>query len=247
MKINIIIITLMVMLSMVMVSAASTDNFTLKDTYDGVTFDVEVECNGYNYRHGHSGDFEIEGIAEHEHETYNVDLDAKGFIQFEYHQPSEVPYDILITDINGKLYQNSEKGYLYKDNDYEYYGYTESGYIVDGWIDKCHIHYDEADLGLTYYSMYVITKSKPQSQFTLSSPALGLGYNGSVAGDYIPELFTYRDQNTWDRVVSETFPMNHEGVVICTPARIAGEPIQETKYWNSAKGQRVLEWKANTT
>ena len=243
-----ILVTLMIILSMLMVSAGEKGNFTIDDTIADVEVDVVVyydsnvaTCPDSGSNYYWDGEYEIEGTLEYDDETYNTELNAEGEI---YVNNGDV-IQLYLDDIDGKLYQNGETQYLYKDNDYKYYGHIESGYNVNGWL-----HYQEYphnELSFEWYdNVFVVTKSKPIGKFTLSSPPLGLGYKGSVAGDHIPELFTYRDTNTWKQVVSETYPENHDGPVIITPARIAGEPLIPTGYWETAKGQRISEWKSNT-
>ena len=250
--------------SMVMVSAASEGTFEIEDSVKGMDIDLTVDyddttvrvggAGNTNYKHGN---FDMEGTIGISDKTYNVDMTADGRIRMKGDEEcSTLTSDLLLarlSNVEGKAYQNGETQYLYKDGDNKYYGYIESGYnIEDGYIKYREYKngHERLEYGLnlnveSWYSEYVITKSKPIGEFTLSSPPLGLGYKGSVAGDSIPPLYTYRDQNTWERVVSETYPENHDGAVICTPARIAGEPLVPTGYWETAKGQRTSEWKAN--
>ena len=249
MKINMIIITLMFVSSMVMVSAAEEGNFTIDDTILDVEVDVVVDYDSTTWEHPQdsykvycNGEFEIDGTMEYDNEIYNAELGADGTIFVK----DETVDQLHLYNIDGKVYQNGETQYLYKDNDYKYYGHIESGYNVDGWLYyNKYLNQERSNLNFSEYSIYITTRSKPIGEFTLSSPPLGLGYKGSVEGDSIPPLYTYRDQNTWERVVSETYPENHDGAVICTPARIAGEPLVPTGYWETAKGQRTSEWKAN--
>ena len=238
------------MLSMLMVSAAEEGTLEIEKTYEEYSIDLVVEydaepvpCYGTKY----IGEFDIEGTVDISGESYNAEFDdSSGEIWLNGDNLKRM--DLTL---DGKIYQNGETGYLYKDENNKYYGYIESGYYLDGDLYyqnrvPCHGgEYLEYDVNAEGYSKYVVTKSKPRSQFTLSSPPLGLGYEGSIAGDSIPQLYTYRDTDTWERVISETYPTDHDGPVIITPARIAGEPLQETGYWDTAKGQRVSEWKAN--
>ena len=255
-----IFVTLIVMLSMFMVCAAESteegtfeiDDTIVDDVYLDLTvdYDAEIGVGGRGNTNYRNGDYDIEGTISISDETYNVDMTAEGWIRMRDSGPDGPSADILRARLNidGKAYQNGETQYLYKDGDNRYYGHIESGYYVDGYLRYGEYKNNERliyDLNFDEYSMYVTTMSKPMGEFTLSSPSLGLGYKGSIAGDSIPELFTYRDTNTWKRVVSETYPTDHDGPVIVTPARIAGEPLQETGYWDTAKGQRVSEWKAN--
>lgn len=252
--------------------------FEIDDNVDDVDIDVTVEYDArvwigtsYNTNHGdenvkpedfaiddikyeenylpEKGNFIIDGTISTNEETYNVEMTANGWIRMRDNNPATSDLLCANLDVDGKIFQNGDYTYLYRDEDNKYYGYVESGYN----IEKGYIYYLNQDayqaLEINFstipYSVYVTTQSKPIGAFTLSSPSLGLGYKGSVAGDSIPELFTYRDINTWKRVVSETYPTDHDGPVIVTPARIAGEPLQETGYWDTAKGQRVSKWKAN--
>ena len=275
-----IFLTLMIMLSMFMVCTANEGTFEIDDTIEAVDLDLTVEYEARvwigtsdNTNYGdedvkpedfaiddtkyeedylpEKGNFIIGGTISTNEKTYNVDMTANGWIRMRENTPASSELLCAHLNVDGKLFQNGEYTYLYKDKDNKYYGYVESGYnIEEGYI--YYLNQDayqalEMDFDTEWYSKYVITKSKPIGEFTLSSPSLGLGYKSSIAGDHIPELFTYRDQNTWNRVVSETYPINHNGPVICTPARIAGEPLVSTGYWDTAKGQRILQWKAANT
>ena len=246
------------MLSMLMVSVAEEGTFEIEETIEDVDIDLTVDYDACVYVGGAGntnygkGNYDMEGTIDVYDETYNVDMTADGWIRIEGNKCG-LTSNLLgaeLINVDGRAYQNGETGYLYKDEDNKYYGYIESGYYIGGNIIYENQNHDniyalENNLHYDKYSKYVVTKSKPMGEFTLSSPSLGLGYKGSVAGDSIPELFTYRDTNTWKRVVSDTYPTDHDGSVIITPARIAGEPLQETGYWDTAKGQRVSEWKAN--
>lgn len=215
--------------------------------YDGT---VEDKWGKTEYE----GKYEIDGTAKMDDKTYESDINAYGKVWTKDGKLSD-----LDLDLNGKIYQNSEPGYLYKENDKDHYGYVENGYSVKGFVLYSYKEiytfspiFLSSDLTLNPYSEYVITKVIPCEKeeekddgFTLSSPALGLGYKGSKMGDVIPALFTYRDPNTGKRVVSEVYPTDHKGAVICTPARIAGEPLFPSNFWTTPKGLRILESKAN--
>ena len=87
----------------------------------------------------------------------------------------------------------------------------------------------------------------------MSSPAMGIGLklpDGNVTkkGDNLPTLYTWAEKDDkYEHHTTFYFPANviHTGVVIITPPQTAGVPIQETGYWDSAKGKRTLEWKTN--
>lgn len=247
-----IFLTLIFILSMLMVSTGEEGTFEIVDTIEDVdieltvNYDADICVGGAGNTNYFSGNYDVDGTADISDETYNVNVAANGWICMEGDEPTS---NLLCAALNvdGKAYQNGETQYLYKDENKKYYGHIESGYYVDGYIEVNINDQLYHNLCFEEYSMYVTTKSKPIGEFTLSSPVFGLGYKGSVAGDHIPELFTYRDQNTWKKVVSETYPENHNGPVICTPARIAGEPLVLTGYWDTAKGLRVLQWKAANT
>ena len=77
-----------------------------------------------------------------------------------------------------------------------------------------------------------------------SSPSLGIGFEGSVAGDEMPILYTYRVDG--EMITAITKPMYPDGPVIVTPARTAGEPLQKIEMKDrGAKGARIAEWYAN--
>ena len=246
------IVTLMIMLSMLVIGTAEEGTFEIEDTLDGNAFDVSVDYNAdigvYRDITMYDGNYDIKGTADMYDKTYKADFDAQGEIWV-----TEKTLMTLNTQVDGKIYQTSEPGHLYKDKDNDVYGYVEIGYNAKGEIHFCkntgsaiggdYLRFN--DFSFDEYSKYVITKTVPRDKFTLSSPALGLGYKGSVMGDVIPALFTYRDPNTGKRVVSETYPVDHDGPVICTPARIAGEPLISADFWDTPKELRKLEWKAN--
>ena len=95
-------------------------------------------------------------------------------------------------------------------------------------------------------------KEKPQN--SLSSPPMGIGLrlpDGNVTkkGDELPTLYTWKEKDDeWKHHTTFYFPAEgtHSGCVIVTPPQTAGVPIQETGYWGSAKGQRILKWKAQS-
>ena len=246
------------MLSMLMTSTASEEGtFVIVERFDGnrvdVTVDYDATISVYKDTTTHNGNFDIEGTTNVDGKIYKSDFDASGRICQDEKQ-------LLYLDlhVDGKLYQESETGYLHKDKDNDYYGYIESGYNAIGDVYFCKNTGTatggdvlQTDFSVfDEYSKYVITNTIPREKekddpFTLSSPALGLGYKGSKMGDVIPALFTYRDSNTRKRVVTETYPVDHDGPVICTPARIAGEPLIPSNFWTTPKVLRELEWKVN--
>ena len=87
----------------------------------------------------------------------------------------------------------------------------------------------------------------------MSSPALGLGLklpDGNVTkkGDKLPTLYTWAEKDDKYEHHTTFYPPaegTYTGVIIVTPPQIAGEPLQETGYWDTAKGHRVSEWKTN--
>ena len=104
---------------------------------------------------------------------------------------------------------------------------------------------------LVFGKYMVPAKEEPKN--TLSSPAMGIGLrlpDGNVTkkGDKLPTLYTWKEKDDeFEHHTTFYFPAEgtYSGVVIVTPPQTAGTPIQETGYWDSAKGQRVSEWKAN--
>lgn len=94
----------------------------------------------------------------------------------------------------------------------------------------------------------ISTVSAEQTEIkTMSSPALGVGYRGSVEGDLMPVLYTYKDMSG-NHVTTETRPADHErdGSMIVTPSRVTGESLSKNTYYDTAKGQRYLEWLYNS-
>ena len=95
------------------------------------------------------------------------------------------------------------------------------------------------------------TKDEPTN--CLSSPALGLGLklpDGTITqkGDQLPTLYTWAEKdNKYEHHTTLTFPAEgtYTRCVIITPPQIAGEPLVESNFWNTPKGQRILQWKAN--
>ena len=260
------IVTLIIMLSMSMMCEAETGTLHMDETFSNDMISISVTSVNYegtviqHYdRNEYVGKHDIKGRVSVEGKTYSADLDGTGSLSI---QVGKVVHLQGLDDegwfgVNGKIYENSEPGYLYKEDGNDCYGYIENGFDVD--MSIC---YDKAPtatepnymvikgLDLNGYSKYVITNTIPREKekddpFTLSSPALGLGYKGSKMGDVIPALFTYRDSNTRKRVVTETYPVDHDGPVICTPARIAGEPLIPSNFWTTPKVLRELEWKVN--
>ena len=95
-------------------------------------------------------------------------------------------------------------------------------------------------------------EEKPEN--CMSSPAMGIGLrlpDGNVTkkGDKLPTLYTWAEKDDkWEHHTTFYFPAEgtYTGVVIVTPPQTAGEPLQETGYWDTSKGQRTLEWKAQS-
>lgn len=253
MKKKTIVILIATILMLIINSAAEQGTIVLEETLEGymidATIDYDATVEDYWDAIKYNGEYDIEGIVNIEGKSYKADFDATGGIYMK-----EEKVIRLNLHVDGKIYQYSEVGYLYKEKDTDYYGYIENGYNTNGDIYFCKNTGPSqggdvlffTNFVLDGYSKYIITKTITQedNQFTLSSPALGIGYKGSVMGDIIPALYTYRDQDTGKRVVSESYPTDHNGPVICTPARIAGEPLFPSDFWTTPKGIRMLEMKA---
>lgn len=87
----------------------------------------------------------------------------------------------------------------------------------------------------------------------MSSPALGLGLklpDGTITqrGDQLPTLYTWAEvDDKYEHHTTLTFPAEgtYTGCVIITPPQIAGEPLVPSGFWDTPKGQRILQWKAN--
>ena len=254
------IVALMIVLSMLMVSSAETGTLEMEEAFDCDIVVINVNTINYNatvedYYTGkrYVGDYNINGTADFGDKVYEADLNATGGIWIREDQVTHLDLQLI-----GKIYQNSELGYLYKEEDKDYYGYIETGYNITGKMlyDKSTImpdpNYLISDFSFDPYSKYVVTKvispEVPQAEdieFTSSSSALGLVHGSNGMGDVIPTLFAYKDPDTGKRVVSETYPTDHTGLVIRTPARIIGEPLFPNDFWTTPKGIKILEKKAN--
>ena len=244
------IVTLIIMSSMLMTCSAETGTLEIEETYDGnvinVTVNYDATVEKYpNYTKYYGNEYDIEGTVTVDGKTYNTDFNASGVI-YTFNDGKIVQ---LILHVDGKIYQNSEVGFLYEEDNKDYYGYIENGYNTDGDIYFC--GNDGPNQGgdilfltgfdLVPYSKYVITDIIPHEE----ADASALGYSGDAMGDIIPTMFTYKDPDTGKRVVSETYPMGHTGPVIRTPARIVGEPLFSNDFWTTSKGIKILEKKAN--
>ena len=250
------IVTLMIVLSLLMTSSAETGTLGIEEVVDGnvinVTVNYDATVEEYLYVTKYNGNYDINGTITVDGKTYNADFDGTGLI----YTFKDGKIARLNLRVDGKIYQNSEVGFLYKENNTDYYGYIENGYNTTGDIYFCK---DDGpsqggDILLLFgfaldgYSKYVITNVIPHEEvieFTSSSPALGLGGEASAMGDIIPTLYTYRDPDTGKRVVSETYPTDHDGPVIYKPGRIMGEPLIPNDFWTTPKGISILEKKAN--
>ena len=243
------IVTLMIVLSMLMVSSAETGTLEIGEIIDGnainVTVDYDATIYDYLYLTKYYGKYDIEGTVTVDGKTYNTDFNASGL----FYTFKDGKIARLMLRMDGKLYQNSEVGFLYEENNEDYYGYIENGYNTGGDIYFC--RNDGPNQGgdilfltgfdLLPYSKYVITDIIPQEE----ADASVLGYSGNAMGDVIPTLFAYKDPDTGKRVVSETYPTDHTGPVITMPTRIMGEPLFQNDFWTTPKGISILEKKAN--
>ena len=98
-----------------------------------------------------------------------------------------------------------------------------------------------------------VDKPEKEIENCMSSPSLGLGFkypNGTVTqrGDHVPTLYTWAEvDDKYEHHTTLTFPAEgiYSGCVIITPPQIAGEPLVPTGFWDTPKGQRILQWKAN--
>lgn len=103
----------------------------------------------------------------------------------------------------------------------------------------------------------VINKTVPASKEgpgnCMSSPVLGLGLklpDGTITqkGDQLPTLYTWAEKDDkYEHHTTLTFPAEgtYTGCVIITPPQTAGVPLVESNFWNTPKGQRILQWRAN--
>ena len=106
----------------------------------------------------------------------------------------------------------------------------------------------------------IIIEPKPTSSTvkddtvnSMSSPAMGFGFklpDGTITkrGDQLPTLYTWAAiDDKYEHYTTLTFPEagTYTGCVIITPPQIAGEPLVPTGFWDTPKGQRILQWRAN--
>ena len=233
---------------MLMTSSAETGTLEIKETFNGsiinVTVNYDATVDNYLYVTKYNGNYDINGTITIDNKTYNADFDGSGLIYI-----TDKKVARLNLRVDGKIYQNSEVGFLYKENNTDYYGYIENGYNTTGDIYFCK---DDGpsqggDILLLFgfdldgYSKYVIT----HEEANVSSLSSGLGNSNNAMGDIIPTQFIYKDPTTKRRVVSETYPTGHTGPVIRTPARIVGEPLFPSDFWTTPKGIKILEKKTN--
>ena len=245
-----IIVTLIFMLSMIMSCSAETGTLEIDETIDGNVINVTVYydatvCDYVCVTKYYGNKYHIKGTMDVDNKTYNVDFNASGLIYlFEDGKMVQI-----ILHANGKLYQDSEVGFLYEEDSKDYYGYVENGYTTGG--DIYFSRNDGPNQGgdilfltgfdLVPYSKYVVTDIIPQEETGVSA----LGYSGDAMGDVIPTTFAYKDPDTGKRVVSETYPTDHTGPVITMPTRIVGEPLFANDFWTTTKGISILEKKAD--
>ena len=237
---------------MLMTSSAETGTLEIEETINGTVINVTVDydANIYNYLYltKYYGIYDINGTITTDNKTYNTDFDATGL----FYTFKDGKIARLMLRMDGKLYQNSEVGFLYEENNTDYYGYIENGYNTGGDIYFCRNDGPAqggdilflTGFNLDPYSKYVITDIIPQEKNTeFTSPALGI--ERGMSGDIIPTLYTYKDPDTGKRVVSETYPTDYDGPVLYKPGRIVDAPILPNDFWNTPKGISILEKKAN--
>lgn len=246
------IVTLIVMLSMLMTSSAETGTIEIEEVFDGNAINVTVNYDAtiYNYPHltkYYGNKYDIEGTVTVDGKTYNADFNASGLI----YTFKDGKIAQLILHVDGKIYQNSEVGFLYEEDNKDYYGYIENGYNTGGDIYFCRNDGPAqggdilflTGFALDGYSKYVITHEEDN----VSSSILGIGNVNNAMGDIIPTQFVYKDPDTGKRAVSETYPTDYTGPVITMPARITGEPLFPSDFWTTPKGIRILEKKSSKT
>lgn len=248
------IVTSMIVLSMLMVSTAEIGTLEIEEVFDGnvinVTVDYDATIYDYLYLTKYYGKYNIEGIVTVGDKTYNTDFDGTGLV-YTFKDGKLARLNIRV---DGKMYQNSEVGFLYEEDNNDYFGYIENGYNTSG--DIYFYKSDDPSQGgdillfngfiLDGYSKYVVTNIIPQEEdIGITSASLELGSGHGRSGDIIPSLYTYKDPDTGKRVVSETYPTGYDGPVIYKPGRIVGEPIMPTGFWDAPVGLRGLEKKSN--
>lgn len=141
-------------------------------------------------------------------------------------------------NFDGKVYQGTQV------DSGRHHSYFEEGYTFDGKIVKRfnsnwrlrYLNYDYYNYSYAYTDERVENQMCSPSQYTLGEP-----------GDKIPVLYTWAEVgNKFKHHTTEYFPAEgtYQGCVIVTPAQIVGEPIQESNFWDTAKGKRVAEWQA---
>lgn len=255
MKIRMVVITMMILLSMTMMGAAAketeTGTFEVADTVGDAILDVIVDYDAqvfpgcYGTTHYRNGEYAITGEITRGGDIYTAEFDATGYIKMHGEDIEKV--DITV---DGKIYQSTET------DTNNYYEYSEDGYHVGGNIAYTYYYYwsDELehDLDFEEYSIhehYLKPQEESTRTNTMSSPGLGLNWQGSVAGDQIPQLYTWAEKdNKYKHHTTDYYPHpgTCAGVVTITPARIAGEPIEPTGYWDTPRGRKVLQWKSSS-
>ena len=245
------IVILIAMLSMLMTCSAETGTLRIDEIVDGNAINVTVDYDATVCDYGcitkyYGNKYHIEGTMAVDDKIYNVDFNASGVIyMFEDGKMVQI-----ILHANGKIYQDSEVGFLYEEDSKDYYGYIENGYNTGGDIYFCRNDgpYQGGDIlfltgfDLDGYSKYVIT----HEEANVSPPILGIGNGNNAMGDIIPTQFVYKDPDSGERVVSETYPTDHAGPVITMPARIRGEPLFPKDFWTTPRGEGMLERKEHS-
>lgn len=145
----------------------------------------------------------------------------------------------------------------------EYTDRYQEGTIIEGYeieISYVTVDSDQSDPIPYEINTYTdkttgeVTVVKEEGENCMSSPSMGIGLklpDGTITkeGDKLPTLYTWAEKDDkWEHHTTLYFPAEGTctGCVIVTPPQTAGVPIQEKSYWDTAKAQRYLEWKANS-
>lgn len=187
-------------------------------------------------------------------EDYVTETEFSGY-DLEVHMEGEDPGNFRI-DYSLDTYKGAEIDTI------EYTDRYQEGVVIEGYqIEVSHVTTEEYVTAEGYeMNTYTdkttgeVTVVKKEGVNCMSSPSMGVGLklsDGTITkeGDKLSTLYTWAEKDDkWEHHTTLYFPVEgtFTGCVIVTPPQTAGVPIQENSYWDTAKAQRYLEWKANS-